>query len=40
MLTMEKSVTFTGTCANEITPSINRLLIYKAKEGRDARIVG
>ena len=40
MLTMEKSVTFTGTCANEITPSINRSLVYKAKEGRDARIVG
>ena len=39
MLTMEKSVTFTGACANAITPSINRSLVYKAKEGRDARIV-
>jgi hypothetical protein len=38
MLPMEKSVTFTGACANEIIPSINRLFIYKAKEGRHARI--
>ena len=40
MLTMEKSVTFTGACANENTPSTNRSLVYKAKEGRDVRIVG
>jgi hypothetical protein len=33
MLPMEKSVTFTGACANEIIPSINRLFVYKAKEG-------
>jgi hypothetical protein len=30
---MEKSVTFTGACANEIIPSINRSFVYKAKEG-------
>ena len=35
MLPMEKSVTFTGACANEIIPSINRSFVYKAKEGRD-----
>ena len=40
MLTMEKSVTFTGACVNQITPSINRSLVYNAKEGRDARIIG
>ena len=40
MLTMERSVTFTGACANENTPSINRSLVNKAKEGRDVRIVG
>jgi hypothetical protein len=34
MLPMEKSVTFTGACANEIIPSINHLFVYKAKEGR------
>jgi hypothetical protein len=34
MLPMEKSVTFTGACANEIIPSINRSFVYKAKEGR------
>jgi hypothetical protein len=34
MLPMEKAVTFTGACANEILPSINRLFVYKAKEGR------
>ena len=39
MLIMEKSVTFTDACVNQITPSINRLLVYKAKEGRDVRIV-
>jgi hypothetical protein len=32
MLPIEKSVTFTGTCANEIIPSINRSFVYKAKE--------
>jgi hypothetical protein len=35
---MEKSVTFTGACANEIIPSINRSFVYKAKEGRYVRI--
>jgi len=34
MLPMEKSVTFTGACANVIIPSINRSFVYKAKEGR------
>ena len=38
MLPMEKSVTFTGACANEIIQSINRLFVYKAKEGRHVRI--
>jgi hypothetical protein len=38
MLPMEKSVTFTGACANEIIPSINRSFVYKAKEGRFVRI--
>ena len=38
MLPMEKSVTFTGTCANEIILSINRSLVYKAKEGGYVRI--
>ena len=33
MLPMEKSTTFTGACANEIIPSINRSFVYKAKEG-------
>ena len=33
MLPMEKSVTLTGACANEIIPSINRSFVYKAKEG-------
>jgi len=32
------SFTFTGACANEIIPSINRSLVYKAKEGRLVRI--
>jgi hypothetical protein len=35
---MEKSVTFTGACANEIIPSINRSFVYKAKEGCHVRI--
>jgi hypothetical protein len=39
MLTMEKSVKFTGACANEIIPSINRSFVYKAKEGRHVRIM-
>ena len=30
---MEMSVAFTGACANEIIPSINRSFVYKAKEG-------
>jgi hypothetical protein len=38
MLPMEKSVTFTGACANEIIPSIDRSFVCKAKEGRDVRI--
>ena len=38
MLPMEKSVTFTGACANEIIPSINRSFVYKAKEGCHVRI--
>jgi hypothetical protein len=38
MLPMEKSVTFTGACANEIIPSINLSFVYKAKEGRHVRI--
>ena len=38
MLPMEKSVTFTAACANEIIPSINRSFVYKAKEGRHVRI--
>ena len=33
MLLMEKSITFTGACANEIIPSINRSFVYKGKEG-------
>ena len=39
MLPMEKSVAFSGACANEIIPSINRSFVYKAKEGRDVRIL-
>jgi hypothetical protein len=38
MLPMEKSVTFTGACANEIIPLINRSLVYKAKEWGHVRI--
>ena len=36
---MEKSVAFTGACANEIIPSINHLFVYKAKEGRHIRML-
>ena len=38
MLPMEKSVTFTGACANKIIPSINHSFVYKAKEGGNVRI--
>jgi hypothetical protein len=38
MLPMEKWVTFTGACANEIIPSINRSFVCKAKEERHVRI--
>ena len=38
MLPMEKSVTFTGACANKIIPSIDRSFVYKAKEGCHVRI--
>jgi len=38
MLPMEKSVTFTGACANEIIPSINRSIVYKGERGRHVRI--
>jgi hypothetical protein len=33
-----KSQSFTGACANEIIPSINRSFVYKTKEGRYVRI--
>ena len=36
---MEKSVTFTGACANDIIPSINRSFVYNAKEGVHVRII-
>ena len=42
MMPMEKSVTFTGACANEIIPSIkkkNRSFVYNAKEGVHVRII-
>jgi hypothetical protein len=39
MLPVEKSVAFTGACANEIIPSINLSFVYKAKKGRYVRIV-
>ena len=39
MLPMEKSVTFTGACANEIISSINRSFVYKAKERGHVRIL-
>jgi hypothetical protein len=32
MLPIEKSVTFTGACVNEIIPSIKNLFVYKAKK--------
>jgi hypothetical protein len=35
---IEKSVTFTDACANEIIPSINRSFVYKSKEGGHVRI--
>ena len=38
MLPIEKLVTFTGACANEIIPSINRSFVYKAKAGRHVRV--
>jgi hypothetical protein len=38
MLPMEKSVTFTGACANEIIPLIYCSFVYKAKEGCHVRI--
>ena len=37
-LPMEMSVTFSGACANQILPSINRSFVYKTKEGRHVRI--
>ena len=39
MLPMAKSITFTGACANEIIPSINRSFVYKAEEGCHVRII-
>ena len=39
MLPMEKSVTFTGACANESISSINRSFVYKAKERGHVRIL-
>ena len=39
MLPMEKSVTFTAACANEIIPSINRSFVFKVKEGLHVRII-
>jgi hypothetical protein len=38
MLTMEKSVTFIGACANEIIEWITRSFVNKAKEGGHVRI--
>jgi hypothetical protein len=38
MLPMENSVTFTGACANENIPSINRSFVYKVKEESHVRI--
>ena len=38
MLPMEKSVIFTGACANEIIPSINCSFVNKAKEGRHVKM--
>jgi hypothetical protein len=34
----EKSVTFTGACANEIIPSINRSFVYNSSKGKKERI--
>ena len=39
ILPMEKSVTFTSACANEIIPSINRSFVNKAKEGGYVRML-
>jgi hypothetical protein len=39
MLPMEKSVAFTGACANEIISLINHSFVYKAKDGRHVRII-
>ena len=41
MLPMEKSVTFTGACANKIIPTewITRSFVNKAKEGGNVRIL-
>ena len=39
MLPMEKSVTFTDACANEIIPSINSSFGYKAKAGGRVGII-
>ena len=39
ILPMEKSVTFTSACANEIIPSINRSFVYKVKEGGYVRML-
>ena len=39
MLPIERSVTFTAACENEIIPSINRSFVYKAKEGRHVRML-
>ena len=36
---MEKKVTFTGACSNEIISSINRSFDYKGKEGGYVRII-
>ena len=38
MVPIERSVTFTGACANESIPSINRSFVYKAKDGGHVRI--
>jgi hypothetical protein len=38
MLPMEKLLTLTGACVNEIIPSKNRSFVYKAKEGHHVRI--
>ena len=38
MLPMQRSVTFTNACVNEIITSIYRSFVYKAKEGHHVRI--